>query len=264
MVAAVMDGAYDWTRAGEGDQRKLYDAIMGVMKTRVLTWNVVFAQAFAHAGAVSLGYEDNLRKGRAAARRAHLLFDWFTVHHPERAAELRWTLEGETAAAWEALIADQTPTEGLGIIRLPDHPPGVVSFADLPSLMTPRLRLGERFCFALDSSFDGTVLALQMQRRCWYVLPLARNQMVAALRSGRQHLPFDEASAAPIPLTETETTGLCHFAFVLTGTHEAVLNLTAPPRTAIAPSMLNGLARSLVTLPRDAWRLLIQDVQFTD
>ncbi|PZR84107.1 MAG: hypothetical protein DI537_33655 [Stutzerimonas stutzeri] len=265
MVAAVTDDAYDWTRVADGDQRKLYDAIQGVVKARGLSWNSVFAQAFGHPGAVGKGYEGNLRKGRIAGKRAGQIFARLSAHYPDRAAALRWTLEGEHASAWETLIAGQAQVDDLDLIRLPDAPTGVVSFADLAPLAAPRLRLGERFCFALTGQFDGAVLALQAQRKRWFVLPLARHQPLSTLSGGLQHLPCDADVGTPIAFSETAITGLTRFACILVqADHAADLRSPAQLGSAIAPTVFNGLARDLMGLPRDAWRLLILDVQFTD
>lgn len=229
-----------------------------------MDWNVVFAQVFGDAGAVGSGYEDNLRKGRVAPHRASQLFAWLAAHDPKRAAALIWTLEGETPAAWDALIVDHAKVEGLDLVRLPDRPHSVVGFADLAPLNAPRLRLGELFCFAVDAPFEGVALALQAQRQQWHLLPLSRSEAVTLVQRGVQHLPCDSAVGAPIPLAELSATGLCRFAFVLAETAQgAVLNLTTQPGASIAPRTLNSLARSLTALPREAWRLLLLDVQFT-
>lgn len=214
----MSDAEFDWLSSTVEARRLLYRHIKRVIDTSALTWTKVYREGLGEAGAPGLGYEDNFRSGRIARGKAARLYGWLRVFHPATADRLDLDLE-EIAnvpnGEWEKLLAAYGRFAELDVISLAQGEPGIVGFADAEPLSRVRVRLGEPFCFRLNTDREGRALAFQSVGGRWYSLPLSRDRLSQAVEKGSVYLPLSPDGTSLAPLVEDHDAGRHRFVIAL-------------------------------------------------
>ena len=91
------------------------------------------------------------------------------------------------------------------------------------------LKLGEEFCFHLDSDIAGHTVAFQLYGKSLHPLPLGlSDDSIATVSRGEQFLPQDD-KGFPEKLTEANDFGLHQFVFAVAEDEGRLPTSTVPP-----------------------------------
>ena len=212
----------NWLKSTTEDRKILYRFAKHIRDYERWSFDRFLREALGSDEKVGLGYEDNFRSGRISRKKANLIYRWMCQNRPDQAhqlsleihaARMRGTEPPDTS--WDGLIRKYGRFSNLEIVSVRMSPIGLVDIADAEPISDRPLRLGEEFCFRLEVSFAGQVLAFQHHGDQWYPLPLSKSGLHCAAQTGVQILPNDPETGAPVPLSEQTDIGLHGFAFVL-------------------------------------------------
>lgn len=255
----------DWLAASVDERRALYRVVKRLLDEEGLSWNQLYDDALGREFRPGHGYEDNFRAGRISRKVAHRIHAWLRGQHPAHAMRLDRMLgvavSGE-AHTWDRFLEKHGEYGRLSVVPLPDPALTIVAFATLKPKPEATLRLGEPFCFMLDSPIAGTALALQSIGTDWHSLPLSEDALTVPVVSGRQFLPRLPGTDSPLPLAEQTHLGP-HGFLILIGApvvHEIAARFHGGG--AISIDALNRLAR-LTTATMGEWTAQRLDVTFT-
>lgn len=252
---------FDWLSATHEERRTLYRHVKPLVDRRFGgNWMRFYADIPGHVAPGGHGDQDNFRAGRIARKRAAAIFDWIAAQYPAEAEAIAAALGAgdSSSSTWDDFLLHNGIYGRLHIARLDDASLNIVAFA--ARTRVERIRLGQAFCFALDSISAGTALALQAVGGKWYPLPLRAEAITAPVAAGQQFLPRDPATDKPLPLAEDSHLGTHSFAFAVWrgGALDTAPLIVGRP---IAPDRLKHLARSLAAT--DEWAVHRLEVQFT-
>lgn len=91
---------------------------------------------------------------------------------------------------------------------------GILERESQLKLANTTIRLGERFCFELESEEEGFVIALQGVRGQWHNIPLGPNgEASAPIQSGQNRLPKTQDGKLD-PLVEQHDEGVHTFVLI--------------------------------------------------
>lgn len=86
------------------------------------------------------------------------------------------------------------------------------------------IRLGERFCFELESESEGHAIAFQAVRGQWHNIPLGSNGEVSTpIEFGQNHLPKKPEGKID-PLAENHDEGMHEFVMITAPTDDIPTN----------------------------------------
>lgn len=252
---------FDWLSATHEERRTLYRHVKPLVDRRFGgNWTRFYADIPGHVAPGGHGDQDNFRAGRIARKRAAAIFDWIEAHYPAEAEAIAAALGAGnvSSSTWDDFLQCNGTYGRLHIAMLDETSRNIVAFA--ARTRVERIRLGQAFCFVLDSASAGTALALQAVDGKWYPLPLRAESITASVATGQQFLPRDPATNKPLPLAEDSHLGTHGFAFAVWrgGAVDTAPLIVGRP---IAPDRLKHLARSLTATEK--WEIHCLEVQFT-
>lgn len=204
---------------------KLYKALVAAAELANEPFDQFLQTPFDPAWNLADNYRRNLQRGEYSAIRAKVLYDFLLSHHfniahleaPEifpQTPEMRWReILDEMATSDRFRLA--LVSTAMGIIERESH---------LKSADTA-IRLGERFCFELDSEADGHVVAFQGVRGQWHNIPLGSDgEPCAEIQAGQNRLPKTMEGKLD-PLTESQDQGLHEFVLISSDTPDIPANI---------------------------------------
>ncbi|MDW3181634.1 hypothetical protein [Roseobacter sp.] len=211
---------FDWMKASRQKRiepsKALYRALRAVSDVTGEHIDILMDQAFGETVTLGTDYISNFRRGNIAAGRAMMIHCWLEQNHFDVAKEATPELfRVNPKSAWELFVEKHAKTDGLRIIPM-KRQMGILSRARNAPKIVKKLRLGQCFCFELDSPINGTVVAFEEYRGKWHPLPLgADERRLRVLVNERvQMLPRDEVGN-PIELEELHDTGQHQYVFVI-------------------------------------------------
>lgn len=212
------------------------------------TPELVMDEAVGYAVARGQDYVRNMRRGEIATAYAALIHQWLTEHHFDLAHRLSPDIFPETPEQrWQAVLEERARSDHFRLVVVPK----TMGIVERESQLKPAditLRLGERFCFELDSETEGHAVALQSVRGQWHNIPLGpEGGASAGVQAGQNLLPITPDGQLD-PLAENHDEGL----------HEFVL-ITAP--TADIPADIKSLVTWVFDHPCNLHRVKVQCVK---
>jgi hypothetical protein len=200
----------DWLKASEDQRKQLYVATRAVADAGNTTVEEIMDAALGRKALMGTDYTSTFRRGKIRKSYAKLIHGWITGNYIEIANNIAPNLFPRPHTdAWEQYLAKHAIHGKLRIARFGRRSMGLVQRKnDLPK-PDEVLKLGEEFCFHLDSDMSGYVVAFQEYKGILHPLPLGPyGEPHTQVQEGEQLLPLN-ASRRPERLSEETDLG-CH------------------------------------------------------
>lgn len=209
----------NWKTATKSERSALYHVARAIADTTNLSVETIMEQAFGHKLMVGTDYLSNFRSGAIGRPKAKLIHAWIAEHHAETAYAVDPKLFPKlNTDAWGRYLETHAIHGKLRIARF-DRTMGLVQRKASQPKPEEVLKLGEEFCFHLDSEISGYAVAFQEYDEKLHPLPLGQGDALAAtIEIGEQFLPLD-SNGRPEKLSEV--TDLGHHRFVVVVTENA-------------------------------------------
>lgn len=184
------------------------------------TPELVMDEAVGYAVARGQDYVRNMRRGDISTAYAELIHQWLIEHHFDLAHRLSPDIFPEIPEQrWQAILDERARSDCFRLVLVPK----TMGIVERESQLRPAditLRLGERFCFELESETEGHAVALQSVRGQWHNIPLGpEGGASATVQTGQNHLPTMPDEYLD-PLTENHDEGLHEFVLVTAPTDD--------------------------------------------
>lgn len=233
----------------KADKAKLYPVLKALADLDPRkTPDLIMDDAVGYPVARGQDYVRNMRRGEIAATYAALIHQWLTEHHFDLAHRLATEIFPETPEQrWQAIVNERAISDRFRLVLVP-LTMGIVERESQLKPADTTIRLGERFCFELESGTEGHAVAFQAVRGQWHNVPLGPNGEVSTLiQSGQNRLPR-RLDGKLDPLSENHDEGM----------HEFVL-ITAP--TSDIPTNIQSLITWVADNPCNLHRITAQFVK---
>ncbi|MGB0902903.1 hypothetical protein [Halocynthiibacter sp.] len=215
--------------ATKADRVALYHVARAIADTTNLSVEAIMEQAFGHRLMVGTDYLSNFRSGTIWRPKARLIHAWIAEHHAETGYAIDPKLFPKPHTdVWAVYLEKHAIHSKLSIARF-DNSMGLLQRKRGQPKPDEVVRLGEEFCFHLDSNIKGHAAAFQIYKGSVHPLPLGlKDQLTAKVQRGNQLLPLDE-TGNPERLTETEDPGLHQFIVAVARDLRALPTTSTPP-----------------------------------
>lgn len=219
----------NWKTATKAERAALYHVARSIADTTNLSVEAIMEQAFGHKLMVGTDYLSNFRSGAIGRPKAKLIHAWIAEHHAETAYATDPKLFPKPHTdAWADYLENHAITGKLRIARF-DKSMGLVQRKCSLPKPDEVLKLGEEFCFYLDSGIKGYAVAFQEYKGTLHPLQLGLDaEFSTIIRRDEQLLPLDE-NGNPDKLTEINDLGQHRFVVVVADNVEDLPTSTQPP-----------------------------------
>jgi hypothetical protein len=219
----------NWKTATKADRAVLYQVARTIADTTNLSVEAIMEQAFGHKLMVGTDYLSNFRSRAIGRPKAKLIHAWIAEHHAETAHAIDARLFPKRHTdAWADCIDAHAIYGKLSIARF-DKSMGLVQRKRSQPKADEVLKLGEEFCFHLDSEIKGHAVAFQMYKGTMHPLPLGLDEELSTvIQREEQFLPLDE-NGNPDKLTEINDLGQHRFVVAVADDAEDLPTSTQPP-----------------------------------
>lgn len=217
----------NWKTATKADRAALYHVARAIADTTNLSVEAIMEQAFGHKLMVGTDYLSNFRSGAIGRPKAKLIHAWIAEHHADAAHAVDPRLFPKSHTdAWDDYLKNHAIHGKLSIARF-DKSMGLVQRKRNQPDHDEALKLGEDFCFHLDSRIEGHAVAFQQYQGRWHSLPLGKKgENATKVVKGTQYLPMGEDDY-PVLMVENEDVG--HHRFII------VIASETPQMTPVIP-----------------------------
>lgn len=233
----------------KADKAKLYPVLKALAELDPRkTPELIMDDAVGYPVARGQDYVRNMRRGEIAATYATLIHQWLTEHHFDLAHRLAPEIFPETPEQrWKAILDERARSDCFRLVLVPQTM-GIVERESHLKPADTTIRLGERFCFELESETDGHAIALQTVRGQSHNIQLGANGAATTeIQVGQNRLPKTQDGNLD-PLIENHDEGA----------HEFVL-VTASPNDI--PTDLKSLNTWVANIPCELHRVAVQFVK---
>ncbi|MBI1494211.1 hypothetical protein [Halocynthiibacter styelae] len=205
----------NWKTATKADRAALYHVARAIADSTNLSVEAIMEQAFGHKLMVGTDYLSNFRSGTIGRPKAKLIHAWIAEHHAETACAIDPKLFPKPHTdVWADYLEHHAIHGKLSIARF-DKSMGLVQRKRDQPIPDEVLKLGEEFCFHLDSGIKGHAVAFQIHKGTVHPLPLGPGcSLTVSIKKGEQFLPVD-LDAKPEMLTETDDLGSHRFVVIV-------------------------------------------------
>ncbi|ATG48831.1 hypothetical protein CEW89_15395 [Celeribacter ethanolicus] len=189
----------DWLKASEEERMQLYKLTFNVGKLLNLTVYQIMDAALGRKIAMGKDYVANFRKGKIRRAYAKLIYKWLTEHHFDLLLQIAPEKFPETPEQrWQAILEERVRSDRFRLVLIPKS----MGIVERESQLKPAdmiMRLGERFCFELDSEVFAKNRTDVQGNRPHERPPVTDHQPMLAVpcRSGPSHLRPSGISTAP-------------------------------------------------------------------
>lgn len=165
----------DWLKASKEERAGLYRVTRAVALASGQSIDVILDKAVGHTMLTGIDYQSNFRQGKIARPKAKLVYAWISKHHIDTAHTIAPEMfPMPVLNAWERYLDEYAIHGKFRLVRM-DKSRGIVQRAGSLQPANQTLRLGEDFCFELESEQD------QALHHGNYRTPLGRNGCGAGL-----------------------------------------------------------------------------------
>jgi hypothetical protein len=206
----------DWLKATEDQRKQLYVATRAVADAADITVEAIIDAALGRKVLMGADYISTFRRGKIRRSYAKLVYGWIVKRHLQTAQAIATDLFPlPHADAWEELIDTKAIHGELRIARFGRASMGLVQRADKQPKPTEVLKLGEEFCFHIETGMEGYLTAYQGYRDQWHLLPLgADGAAITLIQQEAVFLPMND-EGQPVPLVENEDVGYHRFVIII-------------------------------------------------
>lgn len=221
----------NWKTATKSERSALYHVARAIADTTNLSVEAIMEQAFGHKLMVGTDYLSNFRSGAIGRPKAKLIHAWIAEHHAETAYAIDPKLFPKlNTNAWNDYLAEHAIHGKLRIARF-DKTMGLVQRKASQPKPEETLKLGEEFCFHLDSEISGHAVAFQEYDGVMHPLSLGQDDALATIiEIGEQFLPLGN-NGCPEKLSETSDLGHHRFVVVVAKNAETLPTDVNPPES---------------------------------
>ena len=187
-------------------------------------------------------YARNMRRGDFDTTFAQLTHDWLEKHHFDLAHRISPEIFPETVEQrWQAIVDQRAVSSRFRLVLVPLKM-GLVERESQLKPANTTIRLGERFCFALDSESEGHAVAFQAVRGQWHNIPLGLNGEVSAPIELGQNLLPQKSDGKLDPLSENHDEGTHEFVMITAPTDDIPTSIQSLNAwTTDSPNILHGI-----------------------
>lgn len=208
------------------DKAKLYPVLKALADLDPRkTPELIMDDAVGYPVARGQDYVRNMRRGEIAAAYAALIHQWLLENHFDLSHRLAPEIFPETPEQrWQAIVNERAVSNRFRLVLVP-LTMGIVERDSQLKPADTTIRLGERFCFELDSETEGHAIAFQGMRGQWHNVPLGpKGEACALIQSGQNRLPKTSDGKLD-PLTESHDEGLHEFVLITAKTDDIPTNI---------------------------------------
>jgi len=204
---------------------KLYKALVAAAELASEPFDQFLQTPFDPNWSLADNYRRNLQRGEYSAIRAKVLYDFLLNHHFNVAhLEVPEMFPQTPETRWREIL-DEKATSDRFRLAIVSTAMGIIERESQLKSADTAIRLGERFCFELDSEADGHVVAFQGVRGQWHNIPLGSDgEPCAEIQAGQNHLPKTMEGKLD-PLRENHDEGLHDFVLVTAQTGDIPTDL---------------------------------------
>ncbi|MBL1438229.1 MAG: hypothetical protein COB08_018770 [Rhodobacteraceae bacterium] len=219
----------DWLNASKNERAALYRVTRAVARASDQSVERIMEQAIDRELAIGVDYLSNFRQGKIARAKAKLIHAWIAKHHIDIAHVIAPEIFPMPAmSAWEQYLDEHAIHGKLRVARF-DKSMGLVQRKRNHPRPEETLKLGEEFCFHLDSGIRGYAVAFQEYEGKLHPLPLGQNDGLATtIEIGEQFLPIDD-NGRPERLSEAADLGHHRFVVIVAENVEILPTNVNPP-----------------------------------
>lgn len=260
--------AYDWTLANHDSKMVLYHFTRNLADNGLIDKKMdrFIEEALKDYGGSAASVKDGFRKGRAGSDKMAMIARHIGRRFPERVPVLIEQLQPVWPQTsnhdyWEDFIGINGTFSNVNVLKC-DRQTGlnIATFANREPIADLKLKLGDGFCFRVDSPVNGYAFAMQSVNNAWFKLPLSPASPDIEISQGEQLIPVDPATGDVHPLWEEHNTGLHKFVFVVAEDQNI---LECAKRLAVSEPIrqteLKQLAKDLSNLDGE-WAMLRMNV----
>lgn len=170
-------------------------------------------------------YTRNMRRGEINSTVAQIVHRWIEKHHFKLAHEISPEIFPDTPARrWRKILDDRATTESLSLLLVKSEL-GVVQRESQLERVQQVIKLGQRFCFELDSGAEGHALALQGRGDHWHVIEMGQDgDAVTGIQYGMNRLPRLANGKLDL-IWEDSDEGITDFVLITTVTNRIPLDI---------------------------------------
>lgn len=219
----------DWLKATEDERKRLYVATRAVADASGLSVEEIMDAALGRKALMGTDYMSTFRRGKIRRSYAKLIHGWIAENHIQIANQIAPDLFViPNTDAWGRYLETNAIHGKLRIARF-DKTMGLVQRKASQPKPEEVLKLGEEFCFHLDSDISGYAVAFQEYEGKLHPLPLGQNDnLEATIEIGEQFLPIDD-NGRPERLTEASDLGHHRFVVIVAKNVEILPTDVNPP-----------------------------------
>lgn len=202
--------------ASKDDKAQLYRVLKAIAKlsygdTVDLLIDSAVGQPVPHGD----NWQRNYRRGEYDSVIAQTTHRWVEKHHFTLAHEVSPDIFPNTPTRqWRKILDERATSDGFNLVLVPSTF-GVVQRDSQLEKVEQIIKLGQRFCFELDSHIDGYAIALQGRGDQWDVIGLGHEgEAVASVTVGRNRLP-QLPNGQLDPISESSDEGITDFVMVV-------------------------------------------------
>ncbi|KPN62099.1 hypothetical protein SAMN04488527_1292 [Aliiroseovarius crassostreae] len=199
----------------KADKAKLYPVLKALADLDPRkTPELIMDDAVGYPVARGQDYVRNMRRGEIAATYAALIHQWLLEHYFDLAHRLAPEIFPETPEQrWHSIVNERAISDRFRLVLVP-LTMGIVERESQLKPAEATIRLGQRFCFELDSETDGHAIAMQGVRGHWHNIPLGPvGEVSTPIQLGQNQLPKMPDGKLD-PLTENHDEGVHEFVLI--------------------------------------------------
>ena len=193
---------------------QLYRALVAAAELSNARFDEFLQIPFNPPWALAPNYRRNLQRGDYSAIRAQVLYEFLRDHHFTVAHRAAPDIFPYTPAMrWREILDHRATSDRLRLVFVP-RSMGIVERESQLKPADTTIRLGQLFCFELDSETDGYAIALQGRGEQWHGIPLGpEGEAPGPIHPGTNRLP-QRADGALDPFSENHHEGPHDFVLI--------------------------------------------------
>ena len=232
---------FDPSKATKQDKIDFHYVLKEIRPRIECSWYVLFND---HIGLdVEEKYEDTLRKGSCSTANVTKIHAYIVKHHLALGVEhAPHMFDPSMVSNWDNFLEKSGVWGNADVRTLGEM--GLIQQSDRRPISETHVRLGQEFCFTLESDHEAGLMGFEAHKGEWYPMPfgVADKGLVTTITGGAQDIPKHPETGELIPLREDNDTGLHGYAFII-AKHEFLLTLQRhiPNMLALDDKYLNRI-----------------------
>lgn len=205
---------FDPLKASPEHKIQLYEVSRQVKNRIGCTWYVFFND---HVGLdVEEKYEDSLRKGSCSNANVTKIHAYIVKHYLALGIEHAPNMfDPSSLSNWDNFLEKNGVWGNADVRTLGEM--GLTQQSDRRPISKTHVRLGQEFCFTLESDHDAGLMGFEAYKGEWYPMPLGVSDkaLVTTIAEGAQDIPKHPETGDLIIMREDNDPGLHGYAFII-------------------------------------------------